>query len=115
MRTHKMKIGLWDSFWLYPKNLCCGFHWYVCEMCRCHACCFAKVFEIYLQGRTKVESEMDIIKIMRRLRYHDIALKSSIIESNERRMQVKYARKYAIEVDSFIESENEDYMNCQRH
>ena len=53
---------------------------------------------------------MDIIKIMRRLRFHDIALKSSILESNERRMKVRYARKYAIEVDSAIESENEDYQ-----
>ena len=63
-----------------------------------------------MQGRTKVDSEMDIIKIMRRLRFHDIALKSSILESNERRMKVRYARKYAIEVDSAIESENEDYQ-----
>lgn len=73
-----------------------------------------KYFELYLQGRTKVESEMDIIKIMRRLRFHDIALKSSILESRERRMQVRYARKYTLEVDSLVESENEDYMNCNR-
>lgn len=67
-----------------------------------------------MQGRTKVESEMDIVKIMRRLRFHDIALKSSILESKVRRLQTRYARKYALEVDSRVESENEDYMNNSR-
>jgi len=44
-----------------------------------------KIFNLYLLGRTKVQSEMDIIKIMRRVRFHDIALKSSILSSKERR------------------------------
>jgi hypothetical protein len=55
---------------------------------------------MYITGRTQVESEMDLVKILRRLRYHDVTMKSSMLNSMERRLQAKYARKYALEIDS---------------
>ena len=58
------------------------------------------MFNLYLLGKTKVESEMDIIKISNRVRFHDIALKNSVLNSKERRIQVRFARKYMLEVDS---------------
>ena len=44
------------------------------------------MFNLYLLGKTKVESEMDVVKIVQRVRYHDITLKNSIMHSKERRI-----------------------------
>jgi hypothetical protein len=69
------------------------------------------MFNLYLLGKTKVESEMDIVKIVKRVRYHDVSLKSSIMHSKERKLQAKYARKYMLEIDSEEESEDDYEMN----
>ena len=69
------------------------------------------MFNLYLLGKTKVDSEMDIVKIMQRVRYHDIALKSSILNSKERKIQARFARKYMLEVDSDEESEDDYEMS----
>ena len=50
---------------------------------------------------------MDVLRMMKRLRHHDIALKNSILTSKERKLQVKHARKYVLDIDSDPESEHD--------
>ena len=54
-----------------------------------------------------VEKEMDIIKIAKRLRYHDLALKQSILKPIDRRHNIKNAKKYMLDIDSDLEDEVE--------
>lgn len=41
-----------------------------------------------------------MVKILKRLRYHDIALKATIMNDHEKKVQVKHARKNLIDIDS---------------
>ena len=98
MKRKEIYIGFKSSAWFCLKNFFCGYS---------KSCCNSKLYLLYLTGRTQVESEMDILKMMRRLRHHDVTMKSSMLSSQERKLQAKYARKYALEVDSQIDSELE--------
>ena len=55
---------------------------------------------MYIEGDIRINNELDIVKILKRLRAHDIALRSSVLNTEERRYHVKHARKYVIDVDN---------------
>ena len=59
-----------------------------------------KLYNMYIDGEIRINNELDIVKILKKLRTHDIALRSSILNNDERRYHVKYARKYVIDLDS---------------
>jgi hypothetical protein len=46
---------------------------------------------MYLEGQDRVEKDMDILKILRRIRYHDVALKSSVLNTNEKLFYARHA------------------------
>lgn len=55
---------------------------------------------MYIDGEIRISNELDIIKIIKKIRTHDIALKSSVLNTDERKYHAKFARKYVIDVDS---------------
>lgn len=55
---------------------------------------------MYIDGEIRVSKELDIIRILKKLRIHDVALRSSVLNSDERRFHARHARKYVIDVDS---------------
>ena len=97
LASHKeIVISAGESFGLFFDYILCGFN---------SACCSSlKLYNLYLEGRTRVQKEMDLLKMMRRVRYHDLALKTSVLRPVERRTQLKHARKLLIDVDSEVES-----------
>ena len=68
---------------------------------------------MYIDGEIRINNELDIIKILKKIRTHDIALKSSILNTEERRHHARYARKYVIDVDS--SQEDQDEINSLYH
>ena len=51
---------------------------------------------------------MDIVKILRRIRYHDIALKSSVVNTNERMYHVRHAVQNIINTEDVVFSSTEE-------
>ena len=66
---------------------------------------------MYLDGKDKVENEMDIVRVLRRVKYHDIALKASILNSNERMYQIKHAHQNIINTHEELMSQTESDEN----
>lgn len=50
-----------------------------------------------------------MIKILKRMRYHDIALKATILNDDEKRNQVKHARKNLLDIDSDTSSDKSGF------
>ena len=50
-----------------------------------------------------------MIKILKRIRYHDIALKATILNDDEKRVQVKHARKNLLDIDSDTSSDKSGF------
>ena len=40
-----------------------------------------KLYHLYMDGKNRVNNELDIVKILSKLRTHDIAIKSTILDS----------------------------------
>jgi len=97
LASHKeIVISAGESMGLFFDYIICGFN---------SACCSsAKLYTLYLDGKTRVQKEMDVLKIMRRVRHHDLALKTSVLRPQERREKLKHARQHLIDVDSEVES-----------
>lgn len=55
---------------------------------------------MYIDGEIRINNELDIVKILKKIRTHDIALRSSVLNTDERRYHARFARKYVIDVDS---------------
>jgi hypothetical protein len=55
---------------------------------------------MYIDGEIRISKELDIVRILRKLRTYDVAIRSSILNTDERRYHAKHARKYVIDVDS---------------
>ena len=59
-----------------------------------------KLYNLFVEGKLRLNKELDIVKIIERMRVHDIALRSSVLNTEEKRHQVRHARKYIIDIDS---------------
>lgn len=44
-----------------------------------------KLYHMMVDGEIRLSKELDIVKITERLRTHDVALKSSVLNTDERR------------------------------
>lgn len=62
-------------------------------LCGSNFCClikgkkakFMKLYHMMVDGEIRLSKELDIVKITERLRTHDVALKSSVLNTDERR------------------------------
>jgi hypothetical protein len=50
-----------------------------------------------------------MVKILKRIRYHDIALKATVLNNDEKKVQVKHARKNLIDIDSDSSSDKSGF------
>jgi len=81
--------GSWMIFSLY--NMCCKRPSEKYKPDR-YVWCLAKCYRNYYKfskGVEKMESEVDILKLIKRVRMHNLALKSSILCSKDRRNMLK--------------------------
>lgn len=106
LNNHKpIKFRLCQSLYLFWQHLCCG----TTFCCSVNLRKEKKLYNLFLEGQTKLEKELDVVKLLKRLRHHDIALKASILCDSDKREQVKHARKNLIDIDSSEESDKSGF------
>ena len=62
---------------------------------------------MYLDGHDRMQRDMDITKVLRRIRYHDIALKSSILNTNEKMFHARHAFQNIINTEEGLMSDTD--------
>ena len=66
---------------------------------------------MYLKGVDRVNKEMNNIKLLNEVRTHHIALRSSILCSQERQELVGYVNECCIDVNSANDSYDDDHVH----
>ena len=121
----KCKICIWEvcacSFIYKLLNcLCCC----VCAFgqrnsrSRDSTCCFGrneKLYDVYQRGVSKLNRELDILKLLKRVRQHHQSLKSSVLCNKERRTLLKHARKNLINFDTDSDPEISHHSDENNH
>lgn len=93
-----IRIKFADKVKLLLQKMFCGSNF--CCLVKGSKGRFMKLYHMMIDGEVRLNKELDVVKIMQRLRVHDVALRSSVLNTEERRHQVKHARKFIIDVDS---------------
>ena len=77
----------------------------------CSTCCFPKrdkFKKLYEEGEDKIESELNIVKIMKTLRDMKILLKGTLMNDVGTKFQVKHAAKNILNLDDTSDLEESD-------
>lgn len=65
-----------------------------------------------IKGKDKFDEDMNIINIIKKMRKHNIALKSTVLCCDEKELLADHARDHLLEIDS---SENEAAAPAQEN
>ena len=64
--------------------------------------------KLYEEGEDRIDTELDIVKIMKGVRDAEVMLKSSVMD-NEAQFQIQHAEKNYINIDDTDEESSDDY------
>ena len=78
-----IRFGFGDKVSLFVQKM----------ICRSNFCCwvkgkrgrFMKLYHLMIDGEIRLNKELDIVKIIERLRQHDVALHSSVLNTEEKK------------------------------
>ena len=93
-RHRAINIGCYDSMCLFVSNLlgdlfCCKLCWNKQE----------KLTKVYEETNDRLESELDIVKLLRTLRNSKILLKNTIL-NDKMRFEIAHSEKNVVGLDS---------------
>lgn len=74
-----INLKFMNSFWLFWQHTLCGTNF--CCTREKNLTKSMKLYHLYMDGKNRVNNELDIVKILSKLRTHDIAIKSTILDS----------------------------------
>lgn len=93
---HPIEFPQRSSFYLLlQKILCCG-----SAPARDSCPNIHRVNSVLSKGRDKFDEDMDIISIIKKIRKHNVALKSTVLCCDEKEMLAEHARENVLEVDT---------------
>jgi len=105
-------IRIYNTKW-FCMFLCNAVRFFFCDCCcnrkACDCCCDGcfsnmKHFEVYDEGKRRLDEEMDVIKIMKKMRHMYTVMNSTHVHSEKRRLKLAHTFNNVIDI---VESDDE--------